>query len=75
MFVGDSYFDTPALRIVSVDPLDTIDQVYAVLYKEYFASKADFSLMIRNAKIYNMPGTVAHNKTPFGIGLKSTFHQ
>jgi len=42
----------------------------AGMYKERFAFEADFRLMIRNAKTYNMPGTFAYNKT---LALESVF--
>ena len=42
----------------------------AGMYKERFALEADFRLMIRNAKTYNMPGTFAYNKT---LALESVF--
>jgi len=40
------------------------------MYKERFAFEADFRLMIRNAKTYNMPGTFAYNET---LALESVF--
>jgi transcription initiation factor TFIID subunit 2 len=42
----------------------------AGMYKERFAFEADFRLMIRNAKTYNMPGTFAYNET---LALESVF--
>lgn len=42
----------------------------AGMYKERFAFEADFRLMIRNAKTYNMPGTFAYNQT---LALESVF--
>ncbi|KAI9462278.1 hypothetical protein BJY52DRAFT_1203123 [Lactarius psammicola] len=38
--------------------------------KNAFAFEADFRLMIRNAKTYNMPGTFAYNET---LALESVF--
>jgi transcription initiation factor TFIID subunit 2 len=42
----------------------------AGMYKERFAFEADFRLMIRNAKTYNMPGTFAYNEA---LALESVF--
>jgi transcription initiation factor TFIID subunit 2 len=42
----------------------------AGMYKERFGFEADFRLMIRNAKTYNMPGTFAYNDT---LALESVF--
>ncbi|KAI9511720.1 hypothetical protein F5148DRAFT_1168299 [Russula earlei] len=42
----------------------------AGMYKERFAFEADFRLMIRNAKTYNMPGTFAYSET---LALESVF--
>jgi transcription initiation factor TFIID subunit 2 len=42
----------------------------AGMYKERFGFEADFHLMIRNAKTYNMPGTFAYNET---LAMESVF--
>ena len=42
----------------------------AGMYKERFGFEADFRLMIRNAKTYNMPGTFAYNET---LAMESVF--
>lgn len=42
----------------------------AGMYKERFAFEADFRLMTRNAKTYNMPSTFAYNET---LALESVF--
>ena len=42
----------------------------AGMYKERFGFEADFRLMIRNAKTYNMPGTFAYSET---LALESVF--
>jgi hypothetical protein len=42
----------------------------AGMYKERFGFEADFRLMIRNAKTYNMPGTFAYSES---LALESVF--
>ncbi len=42
----------------------------AGMYKERFGFEADFRLMIRNAKTYNLPGTFAYNET---LAMESVF--
>ena len=32
------------------------------MYKDRFAFRADFQLMVSNAKLYNMPGSYVHNE-------------
>lgn len=43
--------------------LSTISaKLSAGLYKDRFGFESDFRLMIDNAKLYNMPGSFAHNE-------------
>src|SRR6185369_10822089 len=53
-----SYFD------VVKEPMDlsTIGaKLEEGMYKDRFAFRADFQLMVANAKLYNMPGSFVHN--------------
>jgi transcription initiation factor TFIID subunit 2 len=66
-YTRDSYFE------IIKNPMDisTMNaKLEAGMYKERFAFEADFRLMIRNAKTYNMPGTFAYNET---LALESVF--
>ena len=63
----DSYFE------IIKNPMDISAmsaKLEAGMYKERFGFEADFHLMIRNAKTYNMPGTFAYNDT---LALESVF--
>ena len=41
-------------------------------YKDRFAFEQDFRLMIANAKLYNLPGSYAHNHA---LGLEKFFNE
>jgi transcription initiation factor TFIID subunit 2 len=66
-YTRDSYFE------IIKNPMDISTmtaKLEAGMYKERFAFEADFRLMIRNAKTYNMPGTFAYSET---LALESVF--